>query len=69
MHITDRVRMALSVIPGSKPFTLSEFNQYYNGNGDVLSLTRDQLSKAIRSQPHIVKVSAGKYRLKGRRVI
>jgi len=69
MFITDRVRMALTVIPGSKPFTLAEFDTYYNGNGDVGKLSKDQLSKAIRSQPHIVKISAGKYRVKGRRVL
>jgi len=69
VFITDKIKAALTVMPGNRPFTLNEFDTYYNGNGDVGKLSKDQLSKAIRSQKHIIKVKSGTYRLKGRRVM
>lgn len=70
MFHTDRIAMALTVIPGNKPFTLDDFDRYFNGNGDVGALTRDQIGKAIRSRKFVKRTSKrGVYRLKGRRVM
>lgn len=68
MSHVDRVKSALTVIPGGK-FTLDQFDTYFNGNGDVLALNRGQLSKAIRAQKTVTKTNkAGVYKIRGRRV-
>jgi len=67
MTIVDRIKAALTVVPGNKVFTLDAFDRYFNGNGEVGALTRDQLSKAIRSQPHIKKFGNGRYIIRGRK--
>lgn len=63
----DRVRAALTIIPGGV-FTLKSFDTYFNGNGDIGALTRDQLGKAIRSQKTVKVLGNGKYRIRGRKV-
>lgn len=67
MRNTEMVKAALSAMPSR--FTLDEFDAYFNGNGDIGKLNRAQLSKAIRSQPHVIVFGNGHYKVKGRRVI
>ncbi len=64
MTITDRIKQALTVIPGNKTFTINSF-KVANKLDD---LENDQISKAIRSQPYVQRVGVGKYRVKGRKV-
>lgn len=68
MTIREKIQKAITTIQGNKPFTLAEIDTFYNGNGDVERLERDQIGDALRSLSNVKRVGRGRYVVKGRRV-